>query len=122
MARAALALALEDFASLPPPRLTFVPLGFAPELRRSPWRLPGLASDLFREAFRFFEILPIPFVFLLLDVKLFFSSLALNSKRIAARARPCLASVEPTIRASFPADTIFLGCTNYRHSSIPSSA
>src|SRR3954462_5181181 len=32
-------------AALPPPRLTFVPLGFLPELRFSPGRLPAAGPD-----------------------------------------------------------------------------
>src|SRR5438067_9862246 len=35
-------------AALPPPRLRFVPLGFFPELRLSPGRLPGRAPDFVR--------------------------------------------------------------------------
>ena len=67
MPRAPLALGCDFFAALPPPRLRLVPPGFAPELRRSPCRLPAFFADVFGFAFAFFiEIEDMDYLFLLL--------------------------------------------------------
>src|SRR2546421_8571378 len=52
-------------AALPPPRLTLVPLGFLPELRFSPGRLPAAGPDGLRF---FFAIIPDLLVAVLLSI------------------------------------------------------
>ena len=62
--RAAVPLGLCFFAALPPPRPKFVPLGFLPDDRRSPGRLPAPVGD---------------FVFFDLEVEAISSSFVLRS-------------------------------------------
>src|SRR3954453_21000424 len=54
--RAAVPLGLCFFAAVPPPRSKFVPLGFLPDDRRSPARLPAPTGDFVVLMFFDFEI------------------------------------------------------------------